>query len=56
MYYAHQCLTEMHKSDQQCGELIEKTANALSSSVVTLMLLAVQKDNLELNIKHAVEW
>ena len=46
----------MHKHGQRCTELIEKTANALSSGVVTLMLLAVQKNNLELNIKQAVEW
>jgi hypothetical protein len=32
------------------------TANALSGDVVTLMLIAVQKDNLELSIKYAIEW
>jgi uncharacterized protein (DUF952 family) len=37
-------------------ELIETTANALHSGAVSLILLAVQKDNLELNIKLAVEW
>lgn len=46
----------MHKPGQRCADLIYKTANALSGSVVNLMLLAVQKDNLELNIKHAVKW
>lgn len=45
----------MHKPGQQCTNLIEKTADALSGSAVNLMLLAVQKDNLELNIKYAVE-
>jgi hypothetical protein len=54
MYYANFCPAEMHKHGQQCNELIEKTANELSTSVVSLMLLAVQKDNLELSIKHAV--
>ena len=37
-------------------ELIEMTANALSGGAVALILLSVQKDNLELNIKQAVEW
>jgi hypothetical protein len=37
-------------------ELIEKTADALSGSIAAIMLLAVQKDNLELNIKQAVTW
>jgi hypothetical protein len=46
----------MHKGGQQCTELIEMTANALNSSAVALILLSVQKDNLELNIKKAVKW
>jgi hypothetical protein len=47
---------EMHKPGQQCNDLIEVTANALGSSVVALMLLAVQRDhNLELNINYAIK-
>ena len=46
----------MHKSGQRCSALLEKTADALSSNVVSLMLLSVQKGNLELNIKQAVKW
>jgi hypothetical protein len=56
MYYADYCPKEMQKHGRRCTELIEKTANALSSRVVTLMLLAVQKNNLELNINQAVKW
>ena len=44
----------MHKPDQQCANLIEATANALSGAVVVLMLVAVQRDNLELSIKQAI--
>ena len=44
----------MHKEDQRCTELIEVTANELSSGAAALILLAVQKDNLELSIKEAV--
>jgi hypothetical protein len=55
-YSAHRCLAGMHKPGQRCADLIYKTANALSSSVVTLMLLAVQKDNLQVNIYQAVKW
>jgi hypothetical protein len=50
------CPVGMHKHDQPCTDLIEVTANALSGGVVALMLMAVQRDNLELNIKKAVEW
>jgi hypothetical protein len=53
MYYANSCLAGMNRPGQRCTELIEMTANGLTESVA-LMLLAVQKDNLELNIKEAV--
>jgi len=39
---------------QRCADLIEMTANSLGGGTVTLMLLAVQRDNLELSVKHAV--
>jgi len=47
-------LEKMQKHGQQCLGLIEMTANALSDSAVALMLVAVQRDNLELSIKQAV--
>ena len=46
----------MHKPGQRCTDLIEMTANALSGDVVALMLMAVQKDNLELSITWAIKW
>ena len=45
----------MHKSDERCSDLIEATANALSGGTVTLMLMAVQRDNLELSVKLAIK-
>ena len=45
---------DMQKHGQRCDGLIEMTANALSGDVVTLMLMAIQRDNLELSIKQAV--
>ena len=56
MYYVDSCPAGMHKPGQKCTKLIEKTGNELSNSVVALMLLAVQKDNLELSINQAVQW
>ena len=38
----------------RCDTLIEKTAAALNDDVVVLMLLAVQRDNLELSVKTAL--
>ena len=46
----------MHRPDQKCTGLIEATANALSGSAVPLMLVAVQRDNLELSVKQAIKW
>jgi hypothetical protein len=56
MYYADFCHKGMHKHGQQCTDLLEVTANALSSGAVALMFLAIQKDSLELNIKRAIKW
>ena len=36
-----------------CGDLVEKTAAALDVDTVTLMLLAVQRNNIELSVKLA---
>jgi hypothetical protein len=56
MHYANCRCTGMHKPGQRCSDLIQMTANPLSTGVVSLMLLSVQKNNLELNIKQAVTW
>jgi hypothetical protein len=46
---------EMQKHGQRCADLIEMTADALSGGAVALMLLAVQRNNLELSIKQAIK-
>ena len=46
---------EMQGHGQRCTDLIEMTADALSGRAVALMLVAVQKDNLELGIKQAIK-
>jgi hypothetical protein len=37
----------------QCGDLVEKTAAALNDDAVMLMLVAVQRNNVELSVKWA---
>jgi len=51
-------LEKIHKPGQGrgCTELIERTADALGDGVLSLVLMAVQRDNLELNINRAVKW
>ena len=44
----------MHKEESCCDTLIEKTVEALNEDVVVLMLLAVQRGNLELSVKTAL--
>ena len=53
-YYTNFTPIEMHTPDQRCNGLIGLTANTLSSGAVALMLLAVQRDNLELSINEAL--
>ena len=48
------CPAEMQNHGQRCDGLIEITANALNGGAVALMLVAVQRDNLELSIKQAI--
>jgi hypothetical protein len=44
----------MHKQRGNCGDLLEKTVTALDEGTVILMLLAVQRGNLELSVKEAL--
>ena len=48
------CPAEMQNRGRRCDGLIEITANALNGGAVALMLVAVQRDNLELSIKQAI--
>ena len=48
------CLTEMHRQNGHCINLVEKTAAALNEDAIALMLLAVQNGNLELSVKVAL--
>ena len=55
VYFTCWCsLAEMHREDGRCDKLIENTAMALNEDIVTLMLLAVQRGNLELSVKIAL--
>jgi hypothetical protein len=46
----------MHIPGSHCGYLVEKTAAALNDDAVMLMLLAVQRNNVELSVKFASKW
>jgi len=48
-------LKRMHMQNSRCDDLIEKTATALNDDIVALMLLAVQRDNLQLSVKAALK-
>ncbi|KAH8981387.1 hypothetical protein EDB86DRAFT_2858441 [Lactarius hatsudake] len=47
-------LEQMHRQNRRCNDLIEKTAAALNENTVALMLLTVQKGNLQLSVKMAL--
>ena len=46
----------MQKVETRCHVLLEETAETLNEDVLALMLLAVQKTDLELSIRKAVKW
>jgi hypothetical protein len=54
MSHADASSAEMHMKDSHCDNLVEKTADALNEDVVELMILAVQKGNLQLSVKIAL--
>jgi hypothetical protein len=43
----------MHMNGSHCGNLVANTATALNEEAVVLMLLAVQRENVELSVKLA---
>ncbi|KAH9020086.1 hypothetical protein EDB85DRAFT_538423 [Lactarius pseudohatsudake] len=47
-------LEKMNRPNMRCDELIETTAAVLNDDIVGLMLLAVQRVNLELSVKTAL--
>ena len=54
MSHTDASLAEMHMKRSSCNRLIEETAVALNEDTVLLMLLAVQKNSLDLNVKIAL--
>ena len=44
----------MHRQNKRCDDIIEKTAAALNEDMVAMMLLSVQRGNLELGVKIAL--
>ena len=44
----------MHMKNRRCDDLVEMTAVTLNDDIVISMLLAVQRSNLELSVKLAL--
>ncbi|KAM6493755.1 hypothetical protein JOM56_010116 [Amanita muscaria] len=47
-------LEEMHKADKQCAELTEKTAEVINDTTLRRLFVSVQKNNIKLCIKEAI--
>ena len=45
----------MNEPTASCNELLSKTTKALSPEIIGIMLIAVQRQNVEISIKRAVE-
>ena len=52
---ANPLMKEMHKQETSGQALLEATAEALNEHVLALMLLAVQKNNLDLSVQLALK-
>jgi hypothetical protein len=48
------CHVDMHKTDKGCAVLLQKTAEALNDDALDLMCKSVRLNNLEFNIKNAI--
>ena len=55
MLCANTLVKEMHKVETRCDSLLKETVKALNEDVLALMLLAVQKTDLGLSIRTAVD-
>jgi len=44
----------MHEAGADCNDLIEKTADALSSEELQQLFLSTQRNNLELCVKYGI--
>ncbi len=44
----------MHKQDNMCPELTEKTAEALDNEVLKHLFISTQKNNLDICIKYGI--
>ncbi|KIM80056.1 hypothetical protein PILCRDRAFT_9929 [Piloderma croceum F 1598] len=46
--------SHMRKEDSNCGELIEKTANALDDDRLKLLFVSVQQNNIDICIQYTL--
>ena len=49
-------ILEMHKEENQCSELSEKTMDVLDNDILVNLFVSTQKNNLDLCIKKGIEW
>ena len=52
---ANPVVTEMHKPEARCDTLLKETVDSLNEDVVATMLLALQRRDLGLSVRVAVE-
>ena len=54
LFCANVSFADMHRHTSSCEDLIEKTAISLNEDIIALMLLAVQRSNLALSVRLAL--
>jgi len=48
-------MTDMHKTDSNCAEIVEKMAEAITNDALQVLFVSTQKNNLELCTKYAIK-
>ena len=46
----------MHKKEKNCPELTQETANAIDDASLHQLFISIQKNNLDLCVKSALQW
>jgi len=48
-------MTDMHKPESNCSEIVEKMAKAITNRDLQILFVSTQKNNVELCTKHAIK-
>ena len=48
-------MTDMHKAESNCAEIVEKMAEAITNDALQVLFVSTQKNTVELCTKYAIK-